>query len=253
VTTITPLLAVENLQVAYDELVVVQDISFTVEHGAVVSLLGPNGAGKSTTMTAIAGGLRTLRGRIRYAGADLVGRKPEQIAAMGVSFVPEGRHVFTSLSVKENLMVGAYMRHDDGPLSQRLDRIYHYFPRLKERWQSPAGQLSGGEQQMLVIGRALMTQPKLMMIDEPSLGLGPRIVDQVYEILLELRRAQGLTLLVNEQSSRRALSYSDRICVLRNGSIRLQDAAERLRDGVAIQRAYFGFDMPVSEGRGVTP
>jgi branched-chain amino acid transport system ATP-binding protein len=181
-----------------------------------------------------------------------VGRKPEQIAAMGISFVPEGRHVFASLSVKENLMVGAYMRRDGGSLSQRLDRIYYYFPRLTERCQSPAGQLSGGEQQMLVIGRALMTQPKLMMIDEPSLGLGPRTVDQVYEILLELRRAQGLTLLVNEQSSRRALSHSDHICVLRNGSIRLQDATEQLRDGVAIQRAYFGFDIPVAEGQRAT-
>jgi branched-chain amino acid transport system ATP-binding protein len=250
-TTITPLLEIENLRVAYDGLVVVQDISFTVEPGAVVSLLGPNGAGKSTTMATIAGGLRPIGGRIRYAGSDLVGRKPEQIAALGISFVPEGRHVFASLSVKENLMVGAYLRHDDHSLSQRLDRIYHYFPRLKERWQSPAGQLSGGEQQMLVIGRALMTQPRLMMIDEPSLGLGPRIVDQVYEILLELRRAQGLTLLVNEQSSRRALSHSDRICVLRNGSVQLQDAAERLRDGVAIRRAYFGFDTPVPEKSGV--
>jgi branched-chain amino acid transport system ATP-binding protein len=252
VTTTAPLLAVDNLQIAYDELVAVQDVSFTVEPGAIVSLLGPNGAGKSTTMTAIAGGLRPLRGRIRYAGVDLVGRKPEQIAAMGISFVPEGRHVFPSLSVKENLMVGAYMRHDGGSVSQRLDRIYNYFPRLKERCQSPAGQLSGGEQQMLVIGRALMTQPTLMMIDEPSLGLGPRIVDQVYEILLELRRSQGLTLLVNEQSSRRALSHSDRICVLRNGSIRLQDATEQLRDGVAIRRAYFGFDTPAAEGHRAT-
>ena len=252
-TAIEPLLAVEGLQVAYDELVVVRDVSFTVEPGAVVSLLGPNGSGKSTTMTAIAGGLRPLRGRIRYEGADLVGRQPEQIAAMGISFVPEGRHVFPTLSVKENLMVGGYIRNDDSSVSQRLDRIYHYFPRLKERWQSPAVQLSGGEQQMLAIGRALMTQPKLMMIDEPSLGLGPRIIDQVYEILLELRRSQGLILLVNEQSSRRALKHSDRICVLRNGSIRLQDAAERLRDELAIQRAYFGFDIAVPEGRGVPP
>lgn len=240
-TATAPLLEIENLDLAFGRLVVVQDVSFKVAAGSVVAIVGPNGAGKTTTLTAIAGGMKPLRGRINLSGESLVSRRPEEIAAMGISFVPEGRHVFSGLTVRENLLVGSYMRSGTSSTAQKLDKIYGYFPRLKERQGSMAGLLSGGEQQMLVIGRALMTEPKLMMVDEPSLGLAPRIVDQVYEILMELRRAEGLTLLLNEQSSKRVLKYSDHICVMRGGRIRLQNASDQLRDGTEMRQAYFGF------------
>jgi branched-chain amino acid transport system ATP-binding protein len=174
-------------------------------------------------------------------GADLAGQRPEQIARLGVSLVPEGRHVFGTLTVAENLRVGTYMRADRRGVSSDYDRVLGLFPRLRDRIGSPAGRLSGGEQQMLVIARALLTKPRLLLVDEPSLGLAPKIVDQVYEILLAARQSEGLTLLVNEQSSHRILKHADRIYVIRSGHIQLHDRAANLQDGEAIKRAYFGF------------
>ena len=238
------LLSVEDIHVNYGRLAAVKGVSLKVGAGEVVCLIGPNGAGKSTTLAAIAGGVPAQRGRILFNGADLTGKRPEEIARLGISLVPEGRHVFGTLTVKENLRIGTYMRPDKSRVEADAARVLEYFPRLRERLHFPAGRLSGGEQQMLVIGRALLARPQLMMVDEPSLGLAPMIVDQVYSILLDMRAREGLTLLINEQSSHRVLKYADQIYVIRTGLIQLADRAATLRDGEAIKRAYFGFDEP---------
>jgi branched-chain amino acid transport system ATP-binding protein len=216
-------------------------VSLSVQRGEIVYLIGPNGAGKSTTLAAIAGGVIPHRGDITLEGTSLIGKRPEQVARLGISLVPEGRHVFGTLTVAENLRIASYMRTDRGAVAADYDRLLSMFPRLKERIGSPASSLSGGEQQMLVIARALLTRPRLLLVDEPSLGLAPRIVDQVYEILLAARQAEGLTLLLNEQSSHRILKHADRIYVIRNGHIQLHDTGANLQDGEAIKRAYFGF------------
>jgi branched-chain amino acid transport system ATP-binding protein len=238
------MLQLRNVEVRYGRLVALRSLTLDVRQGEVVCLIGPNGAGKSTTMAAIAGGVPLTQGSIRFQGAELPARKPERIARLGLSLVPEGRHVFGTLTVEDNLRVGGYMRPSAREAAAALERVADYFPRLKERWNSPAARLSGGEQQMLSIGRALMTGPKLMMVDEPSLGLAPRIVDSVYEILLDLRQREGLTLLINEQSSHRILRFADRIYVIRNGGIQLHGEAAALQDGEAIRAAYFGFGVP---------
>ena len=235
------MLELRDVEVRYGRLVALRAFNMEVRQGEVVCLIGPNGAGKSTTMAAIAGGVARFAGSIRFEGHELPPRKPERIARLGLSLVPEGRHVFGTLSVEENLRIGGYMRANAREAASALERVANYFPRLKERWRSPAGRLSGGEQQMLSIGRALMTGPKLVMVDEPSLGLAPRIIDSVYEILLDLRRNEGLTLLINEQSSHRILRFADRIYVIRNGGIQLHGEAAALQDGEAIKAAYFGF------------
>jgi len=243
----TALLELSGVEVRYGRLVALRGLTMEVREGEVVCLIGPNGAGKSTTMAAIAGGVPRFAGSITFEGKELPPRKPERIARLGLSLVPEGRHVFGTLTVEENLRVGGYLRGNARASAEALERVAGYFPRLKERWKSPAGRLSGGEQQMLSIGRALMTGPRLVMVDEPSLGLAPLIVDAVYEILLELRAREGLTLLINEQSSHRILRFADRIYVIRNGGIQLHGTADELRDGEAIKAAYFGFGAAKSE------
>ncbi len=235
------MLEVDNIFVNYGRLQALRGVSISVKEGEVVCLVGPNGAGKSTTLGAIAGGVAPHAGSIKLQGRELTGQPAESIARLGVSLVPEGRHVFATLTVAENLRIGGFQRRDRNATSADFERILTHFPRLRERLQQPAGQLSGGEQQMLVIGRALMTRPRLVMVDEPSLGLAPKIVDQVYEILLALRQSEGLTLLINEQSSKRVLQFADRIYVLRGGRIQLHDHASNLQDGKAIMEAYFGF------------
>jgi branched-chain amino acid transport system ATP-binding protein len=234
------MLEVQSISIRYGRLTVVRDLSLTVARGEVVCVLGQNGAGKSSVMAAIAGGIAPYRGNILFEQTPILARAPEYIARLGISFIPEGRRVFPELTVQENLLVGGAIGR--GRPADDLSDIYAYFPRLEERQSAPARQLSGGEQQMLAIGRALMTHPTLMLIDEPSLGLAPRIVDQVYEILLHLRSSRGMTLLVNEQSTTRILRYADRIYVLRNGSIQLEGETGMFRGGDAIQKAYFGFE-----------
>ena len=236
------LLRVEHLTVSYGRLPALRGASIEVGRGETVCVIGPNGAGKSTLFGGIAGGVPRSGGSVRLDGREIAGMAPERIARLGLSLVPEGRHVFATLSVEENLRLGAFLGRAAGRTEERLSRVLAYFPRLAERRRSSAGGLSGGEQQMLALGRALMTAPRIVLIDEPSLGLAPKIVDQVYEILFELKRTAGLTLLINEQSSKRALRHADRIYVLRGGEIRLADDARNLQDGVAIMSAYFGFD-----------
>jgi len=244
------MLEVEDIHVSYGRLAALRGVSLTVQEGEVVCIVGPNGAGKSTTLASIAGGVKPHRGAIRLDGTPLIGMAPEAISRLGVSLVPEGRHVFGTLSVEENLRIGTYQRRDRTNVDSDIGRMLELFPRLRERLQQPAGRLSGGEQQMLVICRALMTRPRLIMIDEPSLGLAPKIIDQVYDVLLDLCRRESVTLLINEQSSERVLKFADRIYVLRGGGIRLHGRAADLRDGRAIMSAYFGFDEHAATSHG---
>ena len=234
------MLEVDNISVSYGRIPAVRGVSLTVDEGEIVTLVGPNGAGKSTTLMTIAGALAPTRGTVRLDGEVIIGKGPENIARLGVSFVPEGRHVFTRLSVEENIRLGTDMRADKKRIEQDFERVLSYFPFLRERLSTPGGKLSGGEQQQLVIGRALMTAPKIILVDEPSLGLGPIIVDRVYGILQALREA-GNTLLVVEQSTHRALENADRVYVLRSGQIELSGRSRDLTDE-ELERAYFGFE-----------
>ncbi|MBS0222376.1 MAG: ABC transporter ATP-binding protein [Proteobacteria bacterium] len=241
------ILEVENLSVRYGSLTALRGVSLGVDEGQIVCVLGPNGAGKSTTLAAIAGGVAIHTGIIRWCNQPISGLMPEAISRLGLSLVPEGRHVFSTLTVEENLLVGTYQRRDRQEVAKDMKRALEIFPRLRERIHQPAGRLSGGEQQMLVICRALLTNARMLMMDEPSLGLAPIIVDQVYEMLLNLRQRNGLTLLINEQSSERILKFADHVYVLRSGELQLSDAAANLQDGKAIMNAYFGFDARPAE------
>lgn len=234
------MLEVDDIHVSYGRTPAVRGVSLNVNKGEIVSLVGPNGAGKSTTLMTIAGALTPTKGTIRLNGESIIGRAPENIARLGVSFVPEGRHVFTQLTVEENIRLGTDIREDKKAIEEDFERVLSYFPFLRQRLSTPGGKLSGGEQQQLVIGRALMTAPKIILIDEPSLGLGPIIVDRVYEILHTLSEA-GNTLLVVEQSTHRALQNADRIYVLRSGRIELSGLSRDLTDE-ELELAYFGFD-----------
>lgn len=235
------MLAINNLSVTYGQMTALRDFSLQLSKSEIVCVIGPNGAGKSTFMQAIAGGVVPDSGSVTFNDEQLIGQRPDAIAKKGISLVPEGRHIFSMLTVEENLRIGGFIQKDKQQARADIERCFEYFPRLAERREFPAGRLSGGEQQMLAIGRALMTRPSMIMLDEPSLGLAPKIVEHIYETLTELRNTEGLTLLVNEQSSNRILKYADRILVLRNGSVRMEGQAKDLQDGEAIKKAYFGF------------
>lgn len=236
------MLKVNNIYVQYGTLVALRGVSIEVNQGEIVTIVGPNGAGKSTLLLTISGILMPAEGSVCLDGKTITGMKPEAIARKGISLVPEGRHVFARLTVAENLRMGLTIRKDKIQAEEDFEKILDLFPKLKDRLNSPGGRLSGGEQQMLVIGRAMLTKPKIMTIDEPSLGLAPLVVDNVWQVLTELRQKEGLTLLIVEQSTERALQASDRIYVLRNGKIQLTGRSEELADGAAIKQAYFGFE-----------
>jgi branched-chain amino acid transport system ATP-binding protein len=236
------LLNVENITVHYSRLPALRDISVCVDEGEIVCIVGPNGAGKSTTLLSISGVLNPTSGDITFDGKRINGMSPETVARAGISQVPEGRHVFTTLNVEENLRIGTSIRSDRSDIEKDFKRVLEIFPVLAERRRQAAGKLSGGEQQMLVIARALLTSPRIMTIDEPSLGLAPNLVDRVYETLLELRKDRGLTLLIVEQSSERALKVADRLYVLRSGQMQLEGNVADLQDGVNVRQAYFGFE-----------
>jgi branched-chain amino acid transport system ATP-binding protein len=239
------LLEVTGLTVRYGRLTALRDVSLRLEEGEILFVTGPNGAGKSTLLKAIAGVVAPAAGTISFAGQAITANPPEATARLGFSMVPEGRHVFGGLTVEENLKLGAGMRADRGSMARDLEAAYATFPMLKERRHAAAGILSGGQQQMLVIARALMTAPRLIAIDEPSLGLAPIVIDQVYERLLELRAERGLTLLVVEQSSTRAVMTGGRMMLLRAGRTVLEGDARELSRGDAVERAYFGYDDKV--------
>jgi branched-chain amino acid transport system ATP-binding protein len=235
------LLAVDNITVRYGRLTALRGISLTMAEGEILFVTGPNGAGKSTLLNAIAGVVPPVSGNITLDGAEATGAPPEQIARRRFSLVPEGRNVFGALTIEENLKVGAGMRADKHQIAGDLDSVYREFPVLAERRHAAAGMLSGGQQQMLVIGRALMTSPRLMAIDEPSLGLAPKIIDQVYEILMRLRAQRKLTLLIVEQSSTRAMMTGGRMILMRGGRIVLEGAAGDMVKDARLKQAYFGF------------
>jgi branched-chain amino acid transport system ATP-binding protein len=233
------MLTLKSVQACYGRLPVLKGISLHVRPGEVVTLIGGNGAGKSTTLSTICGLLPARQGAIEFAGRDLTRLAAERIVTLGLALVPEGRRVFRTLSVTANLELGAFHRRDKGEVRRDLEEIRERFPILKERAHQAAGTLSGGEQQILVIGRALMARPRLLMLDEPSMGLAPRMVTQVYDILAELKAA-GTTLLLVEQNARAALKVADRGYVLETGRIILDGTAADLREDPEVQRAYLG-------------
>jgi branched-chain amino acid transport system ATP-binding protein len=235
------LLAVDNITVRYGRLTALRGVTLKIAEGEVLFVTGPNGAGKSTLLNAIAGVVLPISGSITIDGAGVTGAPPEQIARRGFSLVPEGRNVFGGLTIEENLKVGAGMRVDRQKVTEDLETVYHEFPMLAERRHAAAGMLSGGQQQMLVIGRALMAAPRLMAIDEPSLGLAPKIIDQVYEILVRLRAQRKLTLLIVEQSSARAMMTGGRMILMRGGRIVLEGEAGDMIKDERLKQAYFGF------------
>jgi branched-chain amino acid transport system ATP-binding protein len=235
------LLAVDDITVRYGRLTALRGVTLKIAESEVLFVTGPNGAGKSTLLNAIAGVVPPVSGAITLDGVKVTGSSPEDIARLGFSLVPEGRNVFGGLTIEENLKVGAGMRADRKKVADDLESIYHEFPMLAERRHAPAGMLSGGQQQMLVIGRALMAGPRLMAIDEPSLGLAPKIIDQVYEILERLRAQRKLTLLIVEQSSTRAMMTRGRMLLMRGGRVVLEgEAADMIKDE-RLKQAYFGF------------
>jgi branched-chain amino acid transport system ATP-binding protein len=239
------LLAVSNVSIRYGRLTAVRNVSFTMAESETLFITGPNGAGKSSLLRAIAGVTPPAQGRIDFADHDVTGQSPERIARLGLSMVPEGRDVFGSLTIEENLMVGTGMHARESNWRARaaseLEAVYATFPILKDRRHAQAGLLSGGQQQMLVIGRALMTHPRLVAIDEPSLGLAPNITDQVYERLIALQAMRKLTLLIVEQSSTRAMMVGGRMMLMRGGEIVLDGDARELGRSEAIEAAYFGY------------
>ncbi|WP_109206898.1 ABC transporter ATP-binding protein [Moorella sp. Hama-1] len=233
------LLKVENLDVYYGAIHALKGISLEVEEGEIVSLIGANGAGKSTTLNTICGLLRPRNGSITYQGRDLKGLPAPAIVQLGISQVPEGRRIFPNLTVQENLELGAYLRRDREGISKSMAEVFQRFPRLQERRKQMAGTLSGGEQQMLAISRALMSRPRLMLLDEPSMGLAPLLVQEIFNIIREINR-QGTTILLVEQNANMALSVAHRGYVLETGRITLQGKAQELTTNEAVRRAYLG-------------
>jgi branched-chain amino acid transport system ATP-binding protein len=231
-------LKVESLDVSYGEIRALKGVGLEVGQGEIVTLLGNNGAGKSTTLKTISGLLRPTGGTITLEDRSLLGVPPHAIVSRGVSHVPEGRRIFNRLTVRENLMMGAYLRNDTG-VAADLDRVFGLFPRLAERLTQVAGTLSGGEQQMLAIGRALMANPRLLLLDEPSMGLAPVLVEQIFDTIVDINR-QGTTILLVEQNAAIALSIAHRGYVLETGSIALAGTSAELSENSDVRRAYLG-------------
>jgi branched-chain amino acid transport system ATP-binding protein len=235
------MLEVENIHSYYGNIHALKGISLTVEQGEIVTLIGANGAGKSTTLRSITGIMKPREGHIRLQGEDLARYKAHEIVYKGVSMVPEGRRIFARLTVSENLDMGAYSRANKQEIAQDMERIFALFPRLKERHNQLAGTLSGGEQQMLATGRALMARPRILLMDEPSMGLAPVLVEIIFDTIKQINKT-GTTILLVEQNALMALSVANRGYVLQTGEIVLHDAAEKLRKNEMIQKAYLGME-----------
>ena len=234
------MLELDQIQVSYGSIAALHGISVRVEPGSIVTLIGANGAGKSTTLRAISGLARVKKGSIRYNGEDITNLPPHKIVAQGISHVPEGRMIFANLTVLENLKMGAYRLKLGPEFARDLDYIFSIFPRLKERERQAAGTLSGGEQQMLAIGRALTGKPKCLMLDEPSLGIAPILVKTIFEKIVEINRQLGMTILLVEQNANLALEISNRGYVLETGRIILEDASASLKQNPQVREAYLG-------------
>jgi branched-chain amino acid transport system ATP-binding protein len=235
------LLSVENLVVSYGAIRALHGVSFHVEEGEVVTLIGANGAGKSTTLRTISSLIYPDDGRILYADENLVGMDADEIVRMGVVHVPEGRRVFAPLTVRENLEMGAYTRHDKQEIAESLEYVFQLFPRLEERAEQAGGTLSGGEQQMLAVARALMGKPRLLLMDEPSMGLAPILVEDIFDTIERISK-EGVTILLVEQNAHMALSVATRGYVLETGLIQLEGTAQELRENPQVREAYLGGD-----------
>ena len=235
-----PLLTVTNLETYYGPIMAIRGVSFSVPERAIVTILGANGAGKSTILKTVSGVMDPQKGTITLAGREIQGMDPDKVTRLGISHVPEGREMFPFLSVRENLMMGAYTRRDGDRVKADLELVYGYFPILKGRADQRAGQLSGGEQQMLAISRALMARPRMMLLDEPSLGLAPRLVKEIFEIIARINREQGVTVLLVEQNANIALQVADYGYVLEVGRIVMEDACARLLEKEDIKEFYLG-------------
>ncbi len=234
------MLKIENLNCYYEHIHAIKNLSLTVNEGEIVSLIGSNGAGKTTTLSAITGLINQKDGKIIFNGTEVINKPAYEIVKLGISLSPEGREVFPALTVEENLKLGAYTRVDKSEIQESFGYVYKLFPRLRERMKQQAGTLSGGEQQMLAIARALMTRPKLLLLDEPSLGLAPNIVLEVFELIKEINK-QGMTVLLIEQNANMALKISNRAYVLENGKVTLEDEAIKLLNDPKVKEAYLGF------------
>ena len=235
------LLEVEDIQVAYGKIIAVKGISFHVDEGEVVSLIGTNGAGKTTTLRTISGLLRPSEGEIRFNEKRIDGMGAHKIVELGLAQSPEGRHIFPRMTIEQNLLLGAYLRKSDSSIEQDVQRAYDLFPVLGERRRQAAGTLSGGEQQMLAMGRALMSKPKLLMLDEPSMGLSPIMMQRIMTTVSELRE-QGVTILLVEQNAQAALSLADRGYVIETGRVVLEDNGRALLGNEQVRKAYLGED-----------
>ena len=233
------LLEIKDLEVYYGAINALKGISFSVEQGEIIALIGANGAGKTTTLHTISGLLPAKNGSVTFHGKELTKTPAHKIVSMGMAHVPEGRRVFAQLSVYENLTLGAYTRKDKAEINESLERVYDRFPRLKERRTQLAGTLSGGEQQMLAMGRALMSKPTIVLMDEPSMGLSPLYVNEIFDIIREINKS-GTTVLLVEQNAKKALSIANRAYVLETGTISLSGDAHELMDNDEVKKAYLG-------------
>jgi branched-chain amino acid transport system ATP-binding protein len=233
------LLAVEHLDASYGRVRALDDVSLFVDQGEIVTLIGANGAGKTTLLRTISGLVRPTRGSVRFGEADITRRTPAEIVRLGIGHAPEGRRVFARMTVRENLELGAYTRRSRAEIAGDSERVFAIFPRLKERLEQKAGTLSGGEQQMLAIGRALMSRPRLLMLDEPSLGLSPLLVQTIFSVIREIN-ARGTTVLLIEQNARQALRIASRGYVLEVGKVAFEDSAANLLASEAVRAAYLG-------------
>src|SRR2546428_2398760 len=234
------LLAVSNLETYYGPIMAIRGVSFEVPERAVITILGANGAGKSTILKTISGVMDPQKGTVTFAGREIQGMDPDKVMRLGMSHVPEGREVFPFLSVRENLRMGAYTRRDPDGVAQDLESVFGYFPVLRERAEQRAGSLSGGEQQMLAISPALMARPRLMLLDEPSLGLSPKLVKDIFEIIVRINHEQGVTILLVEQNANMALHIADYGYVLEVGRIVMEDTCARLLEKDDIKEFYLG-------------
>lgn len=233
------MLRVDNLQVRYGAIAALRGVSLRVEEGELVALIGVNGAGKSTTLSAISGIVRPVSGSIMFRDQSLIGKSPEAILRLGIALVPEGRDIFPSLTTEENLRLGAFSRHNRSEYRSDLEEIFELFPILEERFHQIGGTLSGGEQQQLAIARSLMAHPKMLMLDEPSLGLAPTLVDQIFTLIPTLR-LRGATILLVEQNVDRTLKIADRVYLLNTGRVELEGSPEQLKSQTAIKDVYLG-------------
>ncbi|BCL60814.1 ABC transporter ATP-binding protein [Desulfomarina profundi] len=234
------MLKLQNVQAGYGNILAIKDVSLEINEGEIITLIGANGAGKSTTLMTICGVVPSRAGKISFLGEEIQDKEPDEIVRMGICQVPEGRHIFPLLTVRENLDMGAFLRSDHQEIKKDIDYVFDLFPILAERKNQDGGTLSGGEQQMLAMSRALMARPKLMLLDEPSMGLAPLVIKQVFEIIKKINKESGTTIFLVEQNANQALHIADRGYVMENGKITLAGRAEELLGNAEIQKAYLG-------------